>query len=425
MQTDQPLFAPRAGVLPPRPARRRAHWLSALGLSAVAAVAVAEPGSLDAPFVRQGVAGFVVSDFKYALQASDDVQGLCPDGTSRNVAEIFAMTPAGKRRPGEGDAEYGKRVEQGGSALNKGPDGTDYCLNPEAAPRDPHFRPLLAKNATALGIDLDVGARPAACAQGEFTGPAGETGVDNQFYRLVGCSRSFMPGGQSNSFAIEMLSGSWGILLSVSGLDDLRNDDDIEVGIYASADPIQLSPVREPLAYATYAMDQDADFRAVTRGRIRDGVLTTDPVDVRFHHATNSMRLERPLLDARLQLTISDQGVLEGYLAGYTPVEALYDYQFGFRQGKDGKGELSPLRGPSANGAARVLGYTCPGIYQALHQLADGHPDPASGRCSSISTQYWLEARPAFVVDAETRSANEDLEKAVGDLEKKEALRYE
>jgi hypothetical protein len=70
------------------------------------------------------------------------------------------------------------------------------------------------------------------------------------------------------------------------------------------------------------------------------------------------------------------------------------------------------LDGNGMMGAARVLGHTCNGAYYALHELADGHPDPESGKCTSISTQYRLETIPAFVVDAKTRSVNEELERA-------------
>jgi hypothetical protein len=62
----------------------------------------------------------------------------------------------------------------------------------------------------------------------------------------------------------------------------------------------------------------------------------------------------------------------------------------------------------TGNGAARVLGYTCPGIYFALYEYADGDPDQA-GRCMSISTQYSFAAIPAFVVDVATESVNDKL----------------
>ena len=102
-----------------------------------------------------------------------------------------------------------------------------------------------------------------------------------------------------------MFTGAWGILISLEGVDDIRNDDSVEVGIFANADPIQLSPNRKPLPNATYAIDQDPRFQAKTRGRIKDGVLTTEPADVRFHSITNSLHFDRPLDDARLQTTLS------------------------------------------------------------------------------------------------------------------------
>jgi hypothetical protein len=242
----------------------------------------------------------------------------------------------------------------------------------------------------------------------------GERGIDNQFYRAVGCSNSFQSTGQSNTFEIEMHTGSWGILITLSGVDDIHNDNDVEVGFFANGDPIELSPTREPLPNATYAIEQNPRFQAKTHGRIVNGVLTTDPVDVRFHWIVNSIYLERPLRDARVKLTLSEDGTLEGILAGYTPVEELYDFQYAFRNGKNAKGEPAEqrLRVISSIGQAAVLGHTCNGAYYALHELADGHRDPTTGKCTSISTQYRLKAIPAFVVDAKTQSANEDLIKA-------------
>jgi hypothetical protein len=211
-----------------------------------------------------------------------------------------------------------------------------------------------------------------------------------------------------------MYTGSWGILLTLKGVDDLRNSKNVEVGFYASADPIQLSPTREALSNATYAMDQNPRFRATAHGRIANGVLTTDPVDVRFHWEVNSIYLERPLQDARLRMTFTADGGMEGILAGYTPVEALYDFAYGFRNGKDAKGNPAPLqlRTISSVGQAAVLEHTCNGAYFALKQMADGHRDPKTGQCSSISTQYRLKVIPAFVVDTSTQSVNAELERA-------------
>ena len=158
-------------------------------------------------------------------------------------------------------------------------------------------------------------------------------------------------------------------------------------------------------------MRKDLRYQATTRGRIVNGVLTTDPVDTRFHWVVNSIRLDRPLRDARLRMTIDADGSMEGIMAGYSPVEEIYDTVFGFRNGRDGSGQLASLRRRqgSSSGYASTARHTCNGVYFALHQMADGHRDAESGRCTSISTQYRVRAIPAFVVEAETRSLNEDL----------------
>ncbi|WP_167854949.1 hypothetical protein [Mangrovimicrobium sediminis] len=384
--------------------RSTGQWVRAVGallLACGAFGAFAEP-----PFVRNGVAGFVVADLEYALAEDAEITGACPDGMSLNLAEIYARTPAGQRRDGESETAYGDRLKAAAGQLGTAPDGRNLCMYPEIAAPDTHFRTVERDDIPVPGIDLD-----GAVSTGDFIAPDGAAGVDNQFYRVVGCARSFQSSGLSNEFTIEMLSGAWAILIDLSGVDDIRNDDAVTVGLYASADPIDVNANRKALAYATYAMDQDPRFRATASGRIRDGVLTTEPVDVRFHTVVNSLRLERPLDAARLQATLAEDGTLSGYLAGFTPVEELYDYQFGYRNGRGGDGELAPeaRRAGTANGAAFVLGHTCHGVYQALQRHADAEPDPVTGHYTAISTQYRFEAIPAFLVDIETRSTNAEL----------------
>jgi hypothetical protein len=369
-----------------------ARWLAVTG-----ALSMALPAFPQAAFVQNGSAGFVVSDIKYALADDAAKTGACPHGMSLNAGEIFAKTPQGKRKKGESDEQYAHRLQEGAQEFSTASNGQNLCMNPEAGKPDPNFRTVDAGNIRVDGIDLD--------------GPHGERSVENQFYRVVGCTRSFQSSGLSNSFATEMLTGAWGILITLSGVHDIHNDASVDVGIFANADPIQLSPSRAPLVNATYAIDQDPRFRARTKGRIHDGVLTTDPVDVRFHWIVNGLHLERPLRHARLRVTVSENGTLSGYLAGYTPVEAMYDMQYGYRNGKTASGELAPLplRLHTGNGAAAVLGHTCQGAYFALNQYADGDPDPKTGRFTSISTQYRLTAIPAFVVDEPTESSNAKL----------------
>jgi hypothetical protein len=373
---------------------------------------------------QDGKAGFIVSHIAYALSKDANQTGACPDGMTAgygdgsgfgSIGEAFLSRPDLTRREGEEEQAYVKRVFGQGFS---DPNTKNLCLNPELGKPDPRFRTVTGKNVPADGIDLDgqdsrANGKPApgTCAHDDFPGMNGERGIDNQFFRVVGCSKSYQSTGQSNTYEVGMYVGEWGILLTLKGVTDLHNAKDVEVGIYANADPIQLSPTREALANATYAIDQDPRFRATAHGRIVNGVLTTDPVDVRFHWVVNSIRLERPLQDARLRVTFTPDGGFEGILAGYTSVEDVYDFAYGFRNGTDGKGNPSPLqlRNVSSIGQAAVLGHTCNGAYYALKKFADGHRDPKTGQCTSISTQYRIKAIPAFVVDTPTHSINSTL----------------
>ncbi|MEO6717711.1 MAG: hypothetical protein ABIM50_10765 [Novosphingobium sp.] len=361
---------------------------------------------------RNGEAGFVVTEISYVLGSDAKESGACPAGMTagvRGLTEALAKTPAGTRKDGETQQSYERRLSL---AVNTSADGQNICMNPAAGSPDPGWRMVTGRNLKVDGIDLDGGNRSAdSCSHEEFQGTHGERGIDNQFYRVAGCTTGFQSTGQANIFQIEMYTGSWGILLELTGVDDLRNDPDVQVGLFANADPIQLSAARAALPFATYAADHDPRYRATTRGRIVNGVLTIDPVDVRFHTVVNSMTDDRDLRGARLRLTFTPDGGMEGYLAGYTPVENMYDYEYGSRHSKNAKGELAPerLRVQTSIGRAGALGHTCNGAYQALYQAADGNRDPKTGRCTSISTQYRIRVAPAFVVNASTKSVNAPL----------------
>ncbi len=394
------------------------HKFQSLRL-ALATLSLAACGALAQPeWVQDGSAGFVVSSIRYALAEDAEENGACPEGMTTGYAdrsEVFVDLEGLELREGEAEEQHLKRLF--GVAFGDKP-VTNLCLNPELGAPDDRFRTVTAQGVPVEGIDLDPlvpkSRTGGYCAHEDFPGMQGGSGIDNQFYRVFGCSAQYQSTGLSNSFEIEMLTGSWGVLVTLDGIDDIANDDEVAVGIFASADPIQLSPAREPLPYATYAIHPEPRFQARTRGRIVDGVLTTEPVDVRIEWVVNSIRQDRPLDDAVLQVTLDEEGVMDGYLAGFTQVEDLYNYSFGFRNGTDGTGELAPLRlrSGSAVGKSFVLGYTCEGVYQALYANADADPDPQTGRCRALSTQYRVAAIPAFVVAEATASSNANLDAA-------------
>ncbi len=387
---------------------------AALGAAAlVTFAALPREAESQSNFVQDGGAGFIVTQFGFVLARDSEEIGSCPDGRAQSYGAIAADMPEGARQDGEDDSAYAQRIRQMARTLMVTEDGQGACLNPQDAPAVPHHSVTGQNVVIDGGLDLDgqvsrSGGRPAAgtCAHDDFRGASGETGIDNQFYRVVGCINAYQPtgpigeGGGGNNGAI---------LISLSGIDDIRNDDEVEVGIYANADPIQLSPNREALPHATYAMTQNPQQRSTTTGRIVNGVLTTDLFDFRMPHEINAMLMERTFRDMRIRATIAADGAIEGYMGGYTMVEDIYNAHFSFSRAVDADGMPARRRAGSAAGAAGTLGYTCQGVYASLLENADGHRDPETGRCTSISTQYRFRAIPAFLVDVETRGANDDL----------------
>jgi hypothetical protein len=162
-------------------------------------------GAEQPAFVHNGSAGFVVTNFSFALSKDAGETGACPKGWTLGLREEFAATPEGKRGDGESDADYAKRIGAGAQKLSNNANGQNMCANPEAFPADPNWRTVDVPNIPAYGIDLDgqdsrIKGKPApgTCPHEDFRGFNGERGIDNQFFRVVGCSRSYQPTTRKN-----------------------------------------------------------------------------------------------------------------------------------------------------------------------------------------------------------------------------------
>ncbi|SNS30671.1 hypothetical protein SAMN06295912_10461 [Sphingomonas laterariae] len=252
----------------------------------------------------------------------------------------------------------------------------DSCTNPEDFPQ-------LAKGyrtydgATAFGMNLDDKAGRAG-----FTGPDGESGVDNQLWRAIGCVAAFRESGNPATAKGTMFSARAPTLIAISGIDDPRNDSDVTVTVMASADAITKNAVGGALARATFDADPDPALRATTRGRIVDGVLTTDPFDIRLNYKEQILDAPRILKGARIRATLQDDGGIEGGFYGYYTLASFY----------------SSIEQMTVNGA-NLSRVSCPGVRQAIDKLADGYRDPRTGRFTAISSALGFFGVAAFVND--------------------------
>ena len=71
-------------------------------------------------------------------------------------------------------------------------------------------------------------------------------------------------------------------LIELRGVDDVQNDDDVEVGIYSTQDLSMRSSAGTDLPDQSLRVTPNPRWRTETKGRIVDGVLTTDVIEVLY-----------------------------------------------------------------------------------------------------------------------------------------------
>jgi hypothetical protein len=329
-----------------------------------------------------GTRSFVVTYFWNAFSPGPND---CPDGLNPPPDKEIAIS----RLPLEKREEYRSNDQKVLRIISKrGPNGENVCEAPTSVP-DPGFR--VAQGGIQEGLNLKGPGGPPSnqiCKQLELRNPSGETSVDNQLSRVMACVQhrradGFFP----KYFVNQMRSGEFAYLIEVTGIDDSRAEGDVQVGLYASADPIVLDSSGRPLSHSSLQVTNDVHFQHILRGHIKDGVVLTDAADILLPLGSVFQKLE--LRNAKLRLTLHQDGSAEGLLDGYQDWRAYY------------------ASNASAGGIAETSGgpFQCPGLYNALKNSADAYPDPKTGECSSISAAYKIEAIHAFVIHPKSATA--------------------
>ena len=388
---------------------------SVLLTSAIAVIALANlpgaPKPLVSPAIGEtaakwlpappadGVMGFLVTEFQMPV-----IQGMdaCPDGPVPRLRDGFVVSLDPAERARLVRAENKKELEESWRAYAFGANGTNICTNPEMFDR-PVMRSV--KSPLAWGLDLD-GAEgtatddPDACPQADFVSPAGERGIDNQEYRALGCTlevrgKDGVAGEIGSGMQQFLKSGEWTQVILLRGVDSLVRDDDVEV-IYANTpDRPFLDHDGNFLRDGTFTISTEAPrHRNVLKGRIVDGVLTTEPEDIELTQTwgqggARDIRGNRTIFDyrkGRLRLAFQPDGTLKGMLGGYRPLIDTFAAQ--------------TLGGA---GTALVAGIDCATYMSTVRHFADGLRNPKTGQCEGISSAQAIKAIPAYVNDAAVR----------------------
>ncbi len=348
--------------------------------------------------------GYIVSWWHIAssMEGGDD----CPDGVNPNAQQVFVRV---LREQGFPPAEVEKRLIE---HQEKGPAGGGYgkimpmrgkdkdgkpsnvYVYPESA-KDPNLKRSQSK--VAYGFNLD-----GAVSGEDFTDPeTGETGVDNQFYRATGCIDTFRAtAGKSHPNAPGFMwevsrehAPAW--LIEVSGIDDYKNDDEVQVGIYQATEPAVKNAIMEVRRNMTMFVDEGSRMHVQLRASIKNGRLVTE-VAPELHLIPDPYVMPGyDFRNARVRLKFNEDGSIQGIAGGFLDWLAVYW----------GSGGSNGSTWEYSQGA------DLPGMYYAIKKSADADPDPKTGQNRQISASYWFEAVPTYVVHPQAASAKKVVSK--------------
>lgn len=331
---------------------------------------------------------FVISWLTQAVYSED---GDCPGGVEPTIDEMFrrnlvqlGKTPAeieelmSKLKGGSFVSPiYDVLVHRG--RINGKP--VNVYDNPTSVP-DPKIHTVAGKFAPGFNLD-----GKGAGAPGSFEDPVThEKGVDNQYFRALGCFTTHRAVPPARPLHWEYVWGAerlsmraW--LISISGAN-LRKDGDVTVTFNKALSPVMINANGQPQRDQTFRLDPNPRTRNMFKAKLQNGVIT-------LKGGTFDM-LGTPLLiphwqikNLHLRLQFNRDGTLGGLMGGYQGWPQIY-FMYGI----------------GAWSFESMVGVNVPGIYYALRRLADADPDPKTGQNMSISVAYRIDAQPAKIASS-------------------------
>jgi len=351
---------------------------------------------LAAPFLAPAAAqawtkSYVVERYEPALYyAGNDANGAdsagpdCANGVD-DFDQRAAMTTASRSKERVNHLMSAEVTTQDYNiALGfRGPNKELVYNSPTIMP-DPGIK--LSTSKISEGLNLDDNPETG------FVGVDGEKGIDNNFYKVTGCSYRFRakpwtasPFESRNGY---MQDGAYTIVMVMSGKQDPKNDSDVTVGIYMSPDRMVKDSLGTIAKDYTFRVDTNPKFQSLFKAKIKDGQLeSTDRSTVRVYDMDGYQFPLIELKKTKARFKVMPDGRMEGVIAGYRDWVSQYVQNF------------PAWNSPFFAGAFEKLGHTdAISYYYALRREADGIPD-AQGRNTAISHAYRFKLVPAFVTN--------------------------
>lgn len=307
----------------------------------------------------------------------------CPAGTHPSPDWVKVLTDAGYTRK---EAEWlrdpanpTRSAVHGQPAMAfRGADRQNVYDYPATA-TEAGLTPVSGTIAEGLDLDDDPGTG--------FTSPSGRKGIDNNFYKALGCWKTYRGPPRMSSGAQGqndgMREGAWTIVVVVSGRGkDPMNDRDVEVGFYHSGDKIVRDAMGNVAADYTFSIKPHARQEAVFRGETRNGRITARGLGTVVLRNPGPDP-ELPLLKSKLEFEMRPDGRLTGLIGGYRPWLPVY------------KGWIA-----GRGAVIEVLTWVqMPDVWYALRRYADYSPSGPAGEKSYISYAMKVDAVPAYVME--------------------------
>lgn len=341
-------------------------------MAALATALAASCGTASAEGLQEGVGplkngriGYVLTHKYWAVYENAD-KSECPQGFNDGPREQFKkLFPDGKQRSIV-EAQLAREGEQ---------------WHPSTEPEKFKFFEVQSKVSYGLNLDGRSDAN-------DFASPEGEAGIDNELYRVIGCIGHYRKDGTIYHFE-NLFMRSYDdarIVLELSEVDDLRNDSSVTVTTYRGSDGLLQDATGEgfiPGGTQRIDMRWGREYISTLKGKIVDSVLVTEPLDrvmlpwgVTF--GTSGYHVFRGF---QLQLKL-DPSAAEGLMAGYVDVKAFnHHLNTSWSTHHHSYGQLSS-----------------PSQYKAMSRLADGYPDPQTGKNTAISSAVRVTFTQTYIV---------------------------
>ncbi|MCA0201819.1 MAG: hypothetical protein LCH56_13455 [Proteobacteria bacterium] len=311
--------------------------------------------------VRDRSIAYVMTMEEWAMHKTPGAKAECPNGMNEGPREQFKVL----------FPENGPKRTVVGTQLAR----ESQIYFPEPEKENMPFKEAVGPVVPGVNLDGKIDAD-------DFTNADGGKGIDNQFFRVIGCVSSYRDVAALMVTKWRVDNSFNRVVIELTDVDDLVNDPDVTVTTYRGLSPMLPDATGNgymPGASQKLDMRFGKDFITSFKGKIVDGVLTTEPADYLMPYQALANISTQLFRGVKWDLRLTQDGA-EGYMGGYVDLESWH-----------------AQRQESISTHHQSYGQeSSPTVYKALKRLADGYPD-AAGQNTAISSALHVRFTQVFI----------------------------